>query len=124
LGLVRSTVEKLRPILEVDAKRREHDILRYCAQSALNATRLFDMVGKPMEFSSWNLENQPVDVKDLKGKVVLIVTTPYRWESEKIKPLKALYELLKPHGLEIILFLEKMLKSPKINSKVKANHGS
>jgi glutathione peroxidase-family protein len=61
------------------------------------------MVGKSAEFVSSDVAGQPVDVKDLKGKVVLIVTAPHQWDEEKIAPLKKLDEALNPQGLEIIL---------------------
>ncbi len=104
LGLIRTTVEKLRPVLEADVKRTKHDLLRYCAQSALNSLRRLDMAGKPMEFKSVDVDDKPVDVKNLKGKVVLIVTAPYQWEQEKIVPLHELAGTLKKDGLEIILY--------------------
>ena len=94
LGLVRSTLEKLMPILETDAKRPEYDLLRFCAQRSLNATRLFDMVVKPVEFAPTDIDNKPVDLNKLKGKVVLVVTTP---------PPAELYETLKEQGLEAII---------------------
>ena len=102
-GVVRVAVEKLRPVLEADAKRSDF-LLKVCALRVLNATRLFDMVGKPIEFAPLDLDRKPIDLNAMKGKVVLVVPAPYRWGEQKLVPLGKLAKTLKPHGLEIILF--------------------
>ncbi|MCL2347580.1 MAG: redoxin domain-containing protein [Planctomycetaceae bacterium] len=103
LGLVRSTVEKLRPVLEADAKRPKYDLLGSCAQESLNSLQRLDMAGKPLEYAPSDLDGKTIDIKSLKGKTVLIVTLPYQWEEEKLACIKKLYDGLKEHGLEIIL---------------------
>lgn len=103
LGLVRSTVEKLRPVLEADAKRKQHELLRFCAQMSLNSLNRLQMQGKPLEYAPYDLDQNPIDIKTLKGKTVLIVSAPNQWESEKLASIKKLYDGLKEHGFEMIL---------------------
>lgn len=106
LGLVREAVEKLRPILEADAKREKYDLLGSCARGALNSIRRLDMVGKPMEFKSIDLDDKPIDLNDLKGKVVLLIAAPYQWDEKKLVSLREIYTILKSHGFEILLFCQ------------------
>lgn len=103
-GLVRSSVEKLRPILEADAKRKQYDLLRFCAQGALNSLRRLDTVGKPVDFSPVDFFGRRLDWNALEGKVVLVVAAPGAWDLEKIEPLKTLHAELKEPGLEVVLF--------------------
>lgn len=103
-GVVRSTFEKLKPIFQSDLEHPER-VLNFCARRALNSTRRLDMVGKPIDLALFDLDNQPINLDAMKGKVVLLVQAPYRRNDEKLIFLEKLDNALQEEGIEILLFL-------------------
>ncbi|MDR1271001.1 MAG: redoxin domain-containing protein, partial [Planctomycetaceae bacterium] len=116
-------VEKLSPILEKHLKRKNFDLLSFCAKTALGVVHRYEMIGKEMEFEGVDIYENLVDIKDYRGKMVLLIFgggSPERYEN-KIAELKKLYETLKDNGLEIIYF--DTSNAPNISAKKTAENG-
>ncbi|MDR2706553.1 MAG: TlpA family protein disulfide reductase [Planctomycetaceae bacterium] len=116
-------VEKLTPTLESHSKRENFDLLSFGAKEALGVVHRYEMTGKEMEFEGVDFNDHLVDIKDYRGKTVLLIFGGgyYERNGSKIAELKKLYETLKDNGLEIIYF--DTTNAPNISSKKAAENG-
>jgi glutathione peroxidase-family protein len=132
-GLVLHAVEQLRPTLEAHRQRREFDLLRYCAESVLGIAHRIQMPGKELEFRSVDLKGSLVDVKDHRGKFVLLVFDASMGANrEKISALKKLHAALQDdlvlieydtnHNVEITARRVEGLEIPWIVTSLGARH--
>jgi glutathione peroxidase-family protein len=97
-------VEKLSPVLESHLKRKNLDLLSSCAKIALGVVHRYEMIGKEIEFEGVDIHENLVDIKDYRGKTVLLIFGSHNIYKTKITELKKLYEMLQDNGLEIIFF--------------------
>ncbi|MDR1291095.1 MAG: TlpA family protein disulfide reductase [Planctomycetaceae bacterium] len=113
--------EKLSPIFEKDLKRKKFDLLYFCAKEALGVIHRYEMIGNEMEFEGVDINENLVDIKNYRGKTVLLIFGSHYIYKNKIAELKKLYETLKDNGLEIIYFDAK--NDPNISAKMATENG-
>ena len=103
-GLLLETVEKLRPVLD-EQKKSEDRWTKHLAEGADHAVRRVQMPGKEMVLEGLSTEGNIVDIKDYRGKVVLLQFGSSTKDSprEHLIPLvKKTHSILHEKGLEIL----------------------
>ncbi|MGL4943330.1 MAG: TlpA family protein disulfide reductase [Thermoguttaceae bacterium] len=87
-GLVLYAAEKLAPVLDAHEKGGDR-LLAYCARNAKAIARRIQMPGKELELHAADIDGNLYDIKDDRGKVVMIFTL-----SGEARAAKKLYKTL------------------------------
>ncbi|MGL6193851.1 MAG: TlpA family protein disulfide reductase [Thermoguttaceae bacterium] len=100
-GLVVYAVEKIMPALDAQEQNNSNAWQSKCM------VRRYQMLGKELEFRAADIDENIYDVKDDRGKVVIIFTSESSY-NDKLPALKKLYETLKDEPFVMLHYDENL----------------